>query len=402
MKAKQTFSILAQSALSSDEWKVLGLLYQPLMGTLAFSMYHTFYHLLNQKNYQSEVFTHQFLSDMLNEKYDKLKEAKEKLEALNLLSTFQDQEHFIYKLKTPLTPRGFFKDTVLGQFLQTEVGGKMFDQLTNLFKVQKVELENYQEITKNFDDVFNFVASNDYVDTAMYLGKRSNTGVKIQEQINYDTFVERLPDRVKKPILIRHDTKEAVQKLIFIYQLSMDEMAEIYLNTVQPNGNIDLGQLNFKAQQYYIDKKSDIPVVQEKKELNGNGQLLHYLKTQSPLRIVEVYAKGDYQLMATETVMQLMDRNQVEVGVINALLLHILKHKEGELPHITYLEKVLETWLKKGIRTTEDAYNTVLNNQVPEQTTKSGSKQVKKDNNTPEWVNDYLKELKEKEEREGA
>src|SRR5690606_30429549 len=184
MKARQTFTIMSQSALSSDEWKVLGLLYQPLMGTLAFSLYHTFYHLLNQKNYRSEVFTHQFLSDLLNEKYDKLKDAKDRLEALNLLSTYQDQEHFVYQLKTPLSPRGFFKDTVLGQFLATELGNKVFDQLQAVFKVEKMSLDNFEEITKNFDDVFNFVASNDYEDTSMYLGKRNNVGVKIAEQIN--------------------------------------------------------------------------------------------------------------------------------------------------------------------------------------------------------------------------
>src|SRR5690554_6186095 len=233
MKAKQTFSIIAQCALSSDEWKVLGLLYQPLMGHMAFSLYHTFYHLLNQKNYQSEVFTHQFLSDLLNEKYDALKEAREKLEALNLLSSFKDQEHLIYQLKSPLSPRGFFKDTVLGQFLQTELGPKMFQHITQLFKVEKVDLDPFQEVSKNFDDVFNFVGSSDYVDTAMYLGKRNNVGAIISEQINYEAFVEKLPDRVKKPSLLSWKTKDTIQKLIFVYQLSIDEMVDIYLKTVQ-------------------------------------------------------------------------------------------------------------------------------------------------------------------------
>ncbi len=393
MKAKHTFSIITQSALSSDEWKVLGLLYQPLMGVLAFSLYHSFYHLLNQKNYQSEVFTHQFLSDLLNEKLDKLNEAKEKLEALNLLNSYQDQEHFVYQLKSPLTPRGFLKDTVLGQFLSTELGPKMFNQLTTLFKVDKVNLDGYQQITKNFDDVFNFVASDSYKDTTMYLGKRTNVGAKISDQLNYDAFVEKLPDRVKKPVLVSWNTKDTIQKLVFVYQLSMDEMVEVYLKTVQPNGDIDLGQLSFKAQAFYQDKKKDLPIVMDAKNLNGNGNQLHYLKTVSPIRIVENYAKDDYQLMATDTVMQLLERNQVEVGIINALLLHILKYKEGQLPHISYLEKVLETWLKKGIRTTEDAYNEVLNKENISIDNKPKSKKQ-----NPEWVDAYLKELKEKED----
>src|SRR5690606_37811172 len=118
---------------------------------------------------------------------------------------------------------------------------------------------------------------------------------------------------------------------------------------------------------------------------------IHYLKTVSPLRIIENYARLDYQLMATDTVLELLSRNQVESGIINVLLLHILKFKEGELPHISYLEKVLETWFKQGIRTTEDAYELVLKRQEEVETKKVSKK--KKQN--PKWVDEYLEELKE-------
>ena len=147
---------------------------------------------------------------------------------------------------------------------------------------------------------------------------------------------------------------------MFVYQFSLDEIVDIYIKTVSPNGDIDLGNLSFKAQTYYQDKKKVLPVVSETKQLNGKESSINYLKTVSPMQILEKYAKDDYQLMYTDTVMSLIERNQVEIGIINALLLHILKFKDGHLPHITYLEKVLETWLKKGIRTTEDAYHQVL------------------------------------------
>jgi len=392
MKNKQTFTVITQSALSSDEWKVLGLLYQPVMGYLAFSMYHTFYHLLNQKNYQSQTFTKEFILELLNIKSDQFKEALEKLEALNLLNSFNHEDHFVFQLKTPLSPRGFIQDTVLGQFLKAEIGQKMYLALTELFKVEKFDLTNYVETTKTFDDIFNFVPSNHYSDTDVYLGKKNNLGAQIKKQIDFDQFIERLPDRCKKPILFWWKTEETIQKLVFIYQLTMDEIVDLYLKTVMPNGEIDLSNLSFKAQNLYQNKKQRLPVVSMQKELSGSEEQIKQLKEFSPMRIVEMYVKDDYQMMSSDTIMQLLERNQVEVGVINALLLHILKFKEGQLPHINYLEKVLETWIKNGVRTTEDAYHKVLSQATPEQKTKTQSKK------NPEWVDNYLDELKALEE----
>nr|WIF88841.1 DnaD domain protein [Acholeplasma laidlawii] len=111
------------------------------------------------------------------------------------------------------------------------------------------------------------------------------------------------------------------------------------------------------------------------------------------MQILEKYAKDDYQLMYTDTVMSLIERNQVEIGIINALLLHILKFKDGHLPHITYLEKVLETWLKKGIRTTEDAYHQVLDKSSYENKTANYTAKTKPKAKNPEWVDQYLDEL---------
>ncbi len=397
MKQKDTFRIITQAALSSDEWKVLGLLYQPLIGVLAFSLYHTFYHLLSQKNYQSEEFTNQFLLDLLNVKIDSLKEAKEKLEAINLLSTFKDQNKYVYQLKSPLTPRGFLKDTVLGQFLLSEIGPTMYKNLTNIFKVTPMDLTGYVESTKNFDDVFKFVSLDGPKDSSLYLGRKNNGGTKISEQIDYELFVESLPDRLKKKNVMDLKVQETIQKLVFIYQFTLDEMVKIYIDTVNDDGFIDASRLGLKASMYYqLKNKNAKPVVTNTVEPTSEDGFVKYLNEVSPIRILENYAKNDYQFMATDTVMQLLERNQVEVGIINALLLHILKHKNGELPHISYLEKVLETWVSRGVKTTKDAYTMILNNDGPARKKKNTFTEQKE--NSPEWVQAYLKQLEEKEE----
>jgi len=75
--------------------------------------------------------------------------------------------------------------------------------------------------------------------------------------------------------------------------------------------------------------------------------------------------------------------------------MHILKYKNGELPHINYLDKVLENWFKQGIKTTEDAYEQIIKR---EEVIRPSSKQVKKSSTTPSWVYDYLEKLDQDEE----
>src|SRR5690606_25800124 len=172
----------------------------------------------------------------------------------------------IYVLKSPLTPRGFLKDTVLGQFLLTEIGQKNFAAITEHFKLEKIDLSEHKIISKQFDDVFKFVPMEHYKDDSTYYGKKTNGGAKITYHLNYDAFVEHLPDRVKKPVLMSFKTEDTIQKLVFVYQFTLDEMVDVYLKTVQPNGDIDLSQLAFKAQSYYVNKKKELPVVSETKQ----------------------------------------------------------------------------------------------------------------------------------------
>lgn len=393
MKPKYTFQVLSRGSLSADDFKVLVLLYQPIMGMAAHSMYLSLYHLLNRQNFQSEGYTHQFLFDLLNVKEAQALKARQQLEALNLLDVYQKETHYIYQLKLPLSPGQFLQDTIFGEFLLSEVGEKIYHQLTENFKVEKVGLEGFKQVTKNFDDLYEFTPVGTK-DNQMYLGKRPNGGSTIEASFDYDLFVSKLPDRVKKPILLSWKTQDHIQKLVFIYQLTIEDMVDIYLKTVLPNGDIELNQLNLKARILYQNKLQAKPIVQEKLT-DDKDKAIHHLKNVSPQRIIQMYCKTDYQAMATDTVMALMTRNQVEVGLINALLLHVLKYKEGQLPHITYLEKVLESWLKKGIQTTEDAHKFILMDDKP-QTTQTGksNKTVKKH---PQWVEDYLKELEDME-----
>lgn len=401
-KGLDLFKVITQGSLSPDDFKVLNLLYLPIIGTDALAIYFVMNHLLDMNIYQSDKYKHTFLIDILNIKLKSFNAAREKLEAMNLLTTHKKENEFIYQLKSPLTPKQFLKDSILGQFLVNEIGEKNYFKLTKKFKVELLDISGYKDITKQFDDLYDFVP-NQFYDQNQYLEKKRNGGIVIQNKIDFEKFIELLPNRLKKPSLLNWETQEYIQKLAFVYRFDEKELSEIYQNTASRNGDINLQSLDLKAQMLYQNKLESTPKIENK--LNNDSDIMvKYLKEVSPQEIISDYGKKEVEPQAVQTVFDLIKRNDIEIGVINAMLLHILKQKEGVLPHINYLEKVLASWLNKGIKNTDEALKFVMSleqsREISNSTYTKRTSQVNKKASewTPSWVDDYYKELEEMED----
>ena len=113
----------------------------------------------------------------------------------------------------------------------------------------------------------------------------------------------------------------------------------------------------------------------------------------NPMVIVQKFAQKEMQGMALSTVNELMSRRTIEPGVLNVLLTFILKNKNGILPNVNYLEKVLDNWLTHGVKTTEDALEQVKRIDK-DRKVKYISKEKPK-SEEPDWLDKYLKEIEE-------
>jgi replication initiation and membrane attachment protein len=91
-----------------------------------------------------------------------------------------------------------------------------------------------------------------------------------------------------------------------------------------------------------------------------------------------------------------MERNHIDLGVINVLLLFVLKRKDGILPHLHYLEKILNDWLSKGVATSTDAIE--MTTQLESTYQKKTYKKSVRVSVEPDWLDAYLAELKKEEE----
>jgi replication initiation and membrane attachment protein len=381
MKNSSLFHIQSQTDLSAADFKVLALLYQPLMGLEAHALYTTFYQLVNKTNRLS--YTHAELFDLLNLKQQDFLKFRHKLEALNLLVVYMSEDKFIYQMKAPLTAKSFLVDTIFGSYLQSEIGEKNVNLLTEMFKMDMMSLEGYENITKSFDELYEFKSLNLLSVSHPLQGRTTNGGSHLNYKFNYESFIEHLPERLKTSQLLTEKFKDQLNKIAFVYQFDVSDMVSIYEAASRSNKMVNFAQLNLKAKQHYEEKHQLLTV--KKKE--ASPQMIDQV---APQVIIQKYAKTDQQGLALQTATQLLERNAVEPGIINVILMLVLKHKDGVLPNINYMEKVLHDWLNKGVQTTEDAIKHASNLETQYETKKKTERISVKE---PDWMDEYIEEL---------
>ena len=380
MKNSSTFSLQSQSDLSAADFKVLALLYQPLMGLEGQALYTTFYQLINKTN--KNTYTHTELFDLLNLKQIDFLKIRNKLEALNLLQVFQKEDEFLYFMKAPLTAKQFLMDTVFGSYLQSEIGEKNLNLLTSMFKMEVLSTEGFENVTKSFDTLYEFKSLSLLNVNYPLQGRTQNGGSHLNYKFNYEAFVEHLPERLKNSQLLTEKFKEQITKIAFVYQYDVADMVAIYEAAAKSRQVINFAQLNLKAKQHY-EQKNQLLTIKQK-----DTQTTNLIDQVSPQIIIQKYAKTDQQGIALSTATAMLERNSIEPGIINVILMLVLKHKDGILPTLNYMEVVLHDWLNKGVQTTEDAINYSTNLESQWEKKKSVQKVSE-----PDWLDDYIKDL---------
>lgn len=385
MKNSSTFEIYMNTHLSASDFKVLSLLYQPLLGMQSYALYQTFYQL--SQYLEIKDMTHQTLFDLLNLKQRDFLDSRRKLEALGLCDSYHYQDQYIYILKAPLTAKQFLSDTAFGSYLQSEIGEKNLNLLIEMFKFETPDLSLYKQISKTFDELYEFKQLNLLKVDQQLEGRQKNQGLLIESKFDFNSFVESLPERLKTTTLLNQKLKESIEKIAFVYQFDVLDMVEVYKNASLSKQNMNYQILNFKAKQYFEDKDK---VLEIKEKVDSE---ISFVEKATPYEIVQKFAKVDQQGIALSTAFRLLERNQVEPGIINVILILVLKHKDGILPHINYLEKVLNDWLNRGVQTTEDA---IAHASELEHSFTPKNKKVTK-TAEPDWMDDYVKEIAEME-----
>jgi replication initiation and membrane attachment protein len=389
----KSFWIMTHGYTSSEDNKVLTLLYQPLIGTEAYGLYMMLMNLVDRTRLQSDVMSLSVLSDLLNIKEEFLLNSKDKLEAIGLLSTFLKEDIYLFRLNMPLSAKQFFLDGILGSYLRSEVGIDNFDLLMAYFSVPEISKKGYKNVTKTFDDIYQ-IQNIDIIQSEKFIfGRKNGKGVIVKDAFNFDSLFEKLPPRIKKKSLYPQKIVSQIASVMYVYNFRLDEMADILSSAYdEENKVLFYERIGINSANYFQKTYGDNLISVEEKDHNCELNL----SAIRPQDIVGLFGqKMTNQTFALETIRQFIDRNAVDIGLINAVIIVALKYHD-ELPGLNYLEKVLNDWLSKGIKTGDEALPIIEKTNETVKPTKRKKPKKGVEWEEPAWLDEILDSLGEK------
>ena len=266
-------------------------------------------------------------------------------------------------------------------YLLSKVGQETFEQIYKHFRIEKIEKNNYQNITKSFDDVFDSILVSDqtYDKFAYVLGRKAASNIKINYQkFDFDYFIKNI-DKMLLETGITSNFQTQIINLAFVYGFNEDEMVGLFNDSINKSGYYDYRLLKRNANTLFRFKRNmEAPKLKEKKnDTEGGEKVVSWLENSSAKDILESNYK-DFPIAYLDTINDIYANIELPRGVLNVMILKVLSDKGGELPSMKYFKKMSQSWIEDNIFTTDDAIKYSVTAKIPEV---KAEKNTKKDDN---------------------
>lgn len=387
------FKLITYQNIDIDERNVVTLLYQPLIGCKAFSLYLTLWSLIDRSRLKTPTYLHKKLFDILNATPKAFSDARKKLEAIGLLVVYQNEEMLLYELKAPLSAEEFIKDGNLGAYLFKEIGQSNFDELVSLFKISNTEKDGFKNITTNFDEVFDSLPSPIEVKDS-YMS-RSKSKISLNHNFDFEMFFEGLSKNFVDRRKITSKVREKIERLSYIYGLDEITMQKAFMDSVNRDRSVDIDKLDVAAKTWYQFEKKSMSNDSVKKEeitgVNTNIEIIELCNNLKPVELLEALFGVKPAAAELKIIDRLLDSNLLNERLINFLFVYVIGYTEGQIPNYNFFEKVATDWARNKITTIDEAiqYNKKRNERISNKSVKSKNllpKDIESD-----WLADYIK-----------
>ena len=363
-----TYTVINKTMLNDKDKKILSMLYQPIIGNTAVSLYYTLLDDLDKQEVMSDDFTHYHLICTMQLKLEDIVVAREKLEAVGLLKSYFKKDRiqqYVYLLYSPILPAEFFNHPILNVVLFNNLGKKEYEKVLSYFKVPRVSLKDFQEVTASFDEVFTSTlgtireAENDVRD-------RDSNDLVFHNKIDFNMIIEGIPESQRHERCFSEDVKELIQQLAFIYQLDTYAMLGLIRNSLNEKGFIDKTLLRKSCREYYqFDHAGNLPTLIYNKQPDflkkpeGDSskwaKMVYTFENITPYQLLKAKYKGAEPTDRDKRLIEsLLIDQKLAPGVVNVLISYVLKVNHEQLKK-SYVETIAGQWKRLNIETVEDA-----------------------------------------------
>lgn len=355
--AQKKFNIYSSFTLSSDDVSALSLLYSALIGADAVGLYLCWQSLLERRHLKSETLMHQELYDILNLNEKNFLKQRYQLEGIGLMSSYVKDEEYCYVLHAPLSPKNFIKDATFGLYLYGKIGKDLFEKLCEHFTIAGFPKEEYENITKNFDDVFTSQIDEDvsFSKFQYLLGRKPKTFKIKHQDFDFSKFVEEINVAFLETGVTPGFTKQIIN-LAFVYQFDELQMAQLFHDSINQSGYFDSRLLKKKANilYSYLNHINAPKLIVKNDYEPSDMELENYLDTVAPTELLG-NLMSEFPPKYLQIISEIYANIDLPRGVLNCMIIKVLKEKSGELPSFSYFKKMSTTWIENNVFTTKDA-----------------------------------------------
>ena len=363
-----TYVVINKTVIDDSDRKLVSMLYQPIIGYSAVSLYFTLLDDLDKSEVMSGDLSHHHLMSLMQLKLDDIVMAREKLEACGLLKTYYKEgsvNQYVYLIYSPMSAHEFFNHPILNVVLYNNLGKQEYDRIVNYFKLPRINLKDYQDITSSFDEVFTSCRGNFFcVDEE--IKKKEKNPLKISSNIDFDMLISSIPNSMVNDKCFSKENRELIDTLSFTYQLDTLAMQGLVRDSLNEKGMIDKNLLRKSCREYYqFEHQGELPTViyrkqpeYLKKPLGDQSKwakMVYTFENLTPYQFLKAKYKGAEPTDRDKRLIEnlLLDQ-KLNPGVVNVLIAYVLKINHEQLKK-SYVETIAGQWKRLNIETVEDA-----------------------------------------------
>ena len=133
-------------------------------------------------------------------------------------------------------------------------------------------------------------------------------------------------------------------------------MVGLFHDSINKRQFFDYRLLKKKANILFNYKKNmKGPILEDKNDFDSEfNDFEEYLNNVQPTVLLEEIIPN-YPASYLDTILKIYEEIDLPRGVLNCMILKVLKDKGGDLPSLNYFKKVAESWVKDNVFSTQDA-----------------------------------------------
>ena len=363
-----TYIVVNKTILSLEDRKKITMLYQPIIGHTAVSLYLTLIDDLEKRELMSDELTHHHLVSTMQLKLNDIIIAREKLEAVGLIKTYVKEgnvNNYVYVLYSPLSANDFFNHPILSVVLFNNLGKKEYDKLINYFKIPRIVLKDYNDITATFSQVFTPVSGNVFAENDNII-KKNIGSIKMEDKVDFDLLISSIPKNLVNDKCFNEETRHLINSLAFTYNIDDLNMQGLVRNSLNEKGLIDRNALINDARNFYeFDNAGKLPTLIYSKQPNylktpkgdtsNRAKMIYTFENVTPLDYLRSkYKTGEPTMRELQIIEDLMVNQKMKPGVVNVLISYVLQVNDQQLKK-SYVETIAGQWKRLNIETVEEA-----------------------------------------------